>query len=157
MDDVAVALAIHVLAVVVWIGGVALVTTAVLPALRHGVADGDRLALFEAIERRFVWQARIAVILVAISGLYLIEKLHLWQRFRMPGFWWMHAMVCLWALFALILFVGEPLVLHRWIQRKSAEDSDQAFLFLNRLHWVLLVLSLIVVCAAVAGSNGFDF
>jgi hypothetical protein len=39
----------------VWIGGVALVATAVFPAIRHGVATRDRLALFEAIERRFVW------------------------------------------------------------------------------------------------------
>ena len=35
MDDVAIARALHVLAVVLWIGGVGLVTTALLPALRR--------------------------------------------------------------------------------------------------------------------------
>jgi uncharacterized membrane protein len=36
MDDVVIARAFHVLAVVIWIGGVAIVTMAVLPAARRG-------------------------------------------------------------------------------------------------------------------------
>jgi hypothetical protein len=36
MDDIAIARAIHVFAVVVWIGGVAMVTTVVLPIVRRG-------------------------------------------------------------------------------------------------------------------------
>ena len=49
MDDVAVARALHVLAVVIWIGGVAMVTTVVLPAVRGGELGADRLAAFQAI------------------------------------------------------------------------------------------------------------
>jgi putative copper export protein len=36
MDDVIIARALHVLGVVIWIGGVAMVTMVVLPALRRG-------------------------------------------------------------------------------------------------------------------------
>lgn len=36
MDDVVIARALHVLAVVIWIGGVAIATTIVLPAVRRG-------------------------------------------------------------------------------------------------------------------------
>jgi uncharacterized membrane protein len=50
MDDVATARALHVLAVVIWIvGGVAMVTTVVLPAVRHGDIGPNWLQAFEAI------------------------------------------------------------------------------------------------------------
>src|SRR5271154_1042394 len=105
MDDVAAARALHVLAVVIWIGGGAMGTTVVLPAVRRGDIG---LQAFEAIERRFGWHARIASVIVALTGFYMTDRLDLWDRFRSGEFWWMHAMVCLWLLFPLVLFVAEP-------------------------------------------------
>jgi len=60
MDDVVLARALHVLAVVIWVGGVAMATMVVLPAVRRGDVGANRLEVFEAIERRFAWYARIA-------------------------------------------------------------------------------------------------
>lgn len=153
MDEIALAIALHVLAVIVWIGGVAMVTTVVLPLIRQR-APSERLALFHAVERRFAWQARIATLLVAASGFYVVARLDLWSRFRSLDFWWMHAMVGLWLLFTLILFVGEPLILHRWINRVTPANSDITFARLHWLHWVLLILGIITAFAAVAGSHG---
>jgi hypothetical protein len=48
MDDVIIA-SLHVLAVVIWIGGVMMVTTVVLPAVRRGDLGTDRLIVFHAI------------------------------------------------------------------------------------------------------------
>ena len=31
-----------------------------------------------------------------------------WDRFRHAGYWWMHAMVLVWVVFTLMLFVLEP-------------------------------------------------
>lgn len=61
MDGIVLARAFHVLAVVIWIGGVAMATTVALPAVRRGDLGTDRLRAFQAIERRFIWQARMAV------------------------------------------------------------------------------------------------
>jgi uncharacterized membrane protein len=63
MDDVVIARALHVLAVVIWIGGVSMVTTVALPAIRRGALGGDWLQALSAIEHRFAWQARIAVVI----------------------------------------------------------------------------------------------
>lgn len=41
MDDVVTARALHVLGVVIWIGGVSMVTTVALPAIRRGDLGGD--------------------------------------------------------------------------------------------------------------------
>ena len=53
MDDVTLARAIHVLAVVLWIGGVALVTTVLLPAVRRLKSPEERIASFKSVEQRF--------------------------------------------------------------------------------------------------------
>ena len=156
MDDVTLARALHVLAVVIWIGGVAMVTTIVLPAVRRGDLGADRLAAFQAIERRFVWQARAAIIVVGASGFYMVARADLWDRFRSAEFWWMHAMVCLWALFAVGLFVIEPFILDRRLRQWAATRPERTFAWLQTAHWVLLTLSLVTVCGAVAGSQGWS-
>jgi uncharacterized membrane protein len=154
MDDVAFARALHVLAVVIWIGGVAMVTMVVLPAIRHGDVGPNRLPVFEAIERRFVWPARIATVVVGLTGFYMTQRLELWERFRSSEFWWMHAMVCVWLLFTVVLFVAEPLILHRWFHARASATPDTTFAFLHWAHWLMLVLSLITILGAVAGSQG---
>jgi uncharacterized membrane protein len=52
MDDGVATRAIHVLAIVFWIGGVAMLTTH-LPSLRRFTWAEDRVAFFELVERRF--------------------------------------------------------------------------------------------------------
>ena len=103
-----------------------------------------------------VWQARGAVLLVGVTGLYMVAKLDLWGRFRSLDFWWMHAMVCVWTLFALLLFIGEPLVLHRRFPGWAARKPELAFRWLHRAHLVLLTLALVTVFGAVAGSHGWS-
>lgn len=154
MTDLVLARALHVLGVIIWIGGVSMVTTVVFPAIRRGDLGTDRLRAFQAVEHRFVWQARAAVLLVGASGLYLTAKLDLWARFREPIHWWMHAMVLVWMIFFLVLFVGEPLILRRIIPRWSAEDPQRAFAWLHWAHIVLLTLSLITALGAMAGAHG---
>lgn len=156
MIDVIVARALHVCAIVVWIGGVSMATTVALPAVRRGDLGADRLVAFKAIEQRFAWQARSAIILVALTGLYMTWRLDLWDRFRVASFWWMHAMVCVWLLFAFVLFVAEPLILHRRFPGWAIAQPEKAFAWLHRAHWVLLTLSLITIFGAVAGSNGWS-
>lgn len=156
MDIIVLARALHVLAVIVWIGGVAMATTVVLPAVRAGGLGPDRRAAFNAVEHRFVWQARTGVLLVGLTGFYMVAALGLWDRFESVSFWWMHAMVCVWLLFAFILFIAEPFVLHRHFERWSRNSPETAFAWLHRIHWVLLFLSLVTVFGAVAGSHGWQ-
>lgn len=155
MDDVVAARALHVLAVVIWIGGVSMATTVALPAVRRGDLGQDRLQAFQAIERRFAWQARTAVVLVGLTGFYMTWRLSLWDRFRSADFWWMHAMVCVWLIFAFVLFIGEPFILHRRFNKWASAEPQIAFAWLQRAHWVLLVLSIVTILGAVAGSQGW--
>lgn len=155
MNALFLARALHVLGVVIWIGGVYMATTIILPMVRKGELGPDKLAAFHAVENRFKWHARTAVIVVGASGLYMLQQLHLWSRFTQAGYWWMHAMVLVWTLFALLLFVLEPLVLHRHFKRWAERDPKRAFARLYWGHVVLLALSVITVLAATAGAHGW--
>ena len=63
MDTSEIARTIHVLAVVLWIGGVAMVTTVLLPAVRRQTESGRQLEFFERLESRFAAQARWTTVL----------------------------------------------------------------------------------------------
>jgi uncharacterized membrane protein len=155
VNEFAIARALHVLAVVLWIGGVAFVTTVLLPAVRRSYPAEDRLAFFGRIERRFAWQARFTTLLAGATGFWMTQRFVLWPRFAEPGFWWMHAMVAVWVIFTFMLFVFEPLVLQRWLDRRAARDAEGTFALVERLHRVLLALSAIAVLGAVAGAHGW--
>ena len=63
MNEFAFTWVIHVLAVVLWIGGVALGTTVVWPAIRALASDEEKLPLFERIESRVSLQAKVTTLL----------------------------------------------------------------------------------------------
>ena len=154
MDDVVVARALHVVGVVLWIGGVGFVTTVLLPTIRRAKSQKERVSLFERIEGRFAWQARATTLLVGASGFYITSVWDLWSRFQSISYWWMHAMVLVWLVFTVMLFIVEPLFLHRWFLRSAKERPESTFRLIERLHWVLLAISLVTVLGAVIGSHG---
>jgi hypothetical protein len=57
------------------------VTTVLLPAMRRKPQQ-EWTREFDAVERRFAPQARIAALLVLLSGLYMLDEYDLWDRFR---------------------------------------------------------------------------
>jgi hypothetical protein len=63
-------------------------------------------------------------------------------------------MVAIWLVFTIVLFVLEPLFLHRWFSARARHDPAGTLRLVGRLHWVLLIASLLTVAGAVAGSHG---
>jgi uncharacterized membrane protein len=148
-----VALAIDILAAVVWIGSVWLVTMVLLPGMR-GKAPTVWVREFDAIEHRLAPQARIAVLLVLLSGLYMLYRYDLWTRFAEARYWWMDLMVVVWLLFVVMLFVIEPFVFRKVVHARALRAPEATLSLMLWLHRVLLILALIAVFAAVGGSQG---
>jgi len=156
-DYFVLARALHVVCVVLWIGGVAFVTTVLLSSLRQIPNTETRLKLFEQLEGKFAFQARIITLITGLSGFYLLEAMHSWERYQHLQFWWLHLMTFIWFIFTVVLFVLEPLFLHRWFHKRATRDSDKAFALVHRMHRVLLTLSLLAIAGAVAGTHGLQF
>ncbi|HYJ18252.1 MAG TPA: hypothetical protein VEW72_03680 [Burkholderiales bacterium] len=156
MGEFIIARVLHVLGVVLWIGGVAFVTLVLLPAVKRVREPAERARFFESVESGFARQARLTTLLTGLSGFYLVHRLEAWGRFADMHFWWMHAMVLVWALFTLTLFVLEPLWLQRWFQARAQSDPEGTYSIIVRLHWILLLASLVTIAGAVAGSHGWS-
>jgi uncharacterized membrane protein len=140
--------------VVAWIGGVAFVTTVLIPAIRRLPGAAERIRLFEQLESRFAAQARIATLLTGGSGFYMLYDMEAWNRYLDPAFWWVHLMTFVWLAFTIVLFILEPAFLHRKFVALATRDSDRAFRLLHRMHWLLLTLSVAAIIGAVAGTRG---
>lgn len=155
MDDITAARAVHVLSVLHWIGGVAFVTLVLLPSLRRNMPATEQLRIFELFEGRFAKQARISTLLAGGSGFYMVHQMNAWDRLTDFNYWWMHAMIALWVLFTVLLFLAEPLFLHRWFRESSERDPEGTSRLLRRMHVILISASFAVTASAVLGSHGY--
>ncbi len=153
IDDIELARALHVLFVAHWIGGVAFVTLVALPLARSNGEAGAGWALFEAIENRFAAQVRWSIPLAGLTGLWMTLRLELWGLFPNPSFWWLDAMVFLWTLFMLLVFVIEPFA-HGRLSSLAARDPAAALRRVFRAHIVLLAAAAVTILGAVAGAHG---
>lgn len=153
LDDIELARALHVLFVTHWIGGVAFITLVALPLARARKDPPEGWALFEAIEKRFSAQVRWSIPLAGATGLWMAWRLDLWAQFADPTFWWLDAMVLVWALFMLIVFVVEPIA-HPRLAAEAARDPAGVLRRIARAHIVLLAAAAVTILGAVAGARG---
>ena len=126
MDDLTIARVIHVVAVLMWISGVAFATTVAMPAIGRQYDGRARLSAFHNLESGFSWQAKIWVLLAGASGF--------------------------WTIFAVMLFVLEPLFLHKRMARSPSPEKD--FRRMEIVHRVLLAGSIVATIGAVGGVHG---
>ncbi len=152
-DNFVLARALHVIAIIIWIGGVAFVTTVLIPALRKTQSPEDRLQLFEALENKFSFQAKLTTLLAGITGYYMLHVMNAWSSLQ----WWIYPMIFVWAIFTAVLFIFEPLFLHKWFLKQAKINNEKTFLILQMMHIILLTISLLTAFAGVAGVHGFVF
>ncbi|WP_370424757.1 hypothetical protein [Tenacibaculum dicentrarchi] len=157
MEYFTLARVIHVICVILWIGGVSMVATVIIPAVKGMKSKEDQIKTFEQIEGRFAIQAKITTVLTGLSGFYMLYVLDGWDRYFDYQYWWIHAMTLVWILFTLVLYVLEPFILHKLFKKYAEEKPSKTFSFIHKVHWFLLILSLITTAGAVAGSHGWFF
>lgn len=149
LNSYAILRAVHVVSVLLWIGGVAFVTLVLLPALRRHQQD---YATFELLEHSFGSQAKLMTQLAMLSGVAMLWLTDSWSR--LLDSWWLWAMIITWAVFTLMLFVLEPFVIHRWLHRRAEQDPQGTLRLLQNLHYALLALGLIATFGGVLGAHG---
>ena len=155
MNEFVLARVIHVLCVILWIGGLAMVTTILLPVTMSVPSEEKRTEFFKRFKKRFAAQARYTTLFTGLSGFYMVHILDAWSRFTEFRYWWMHSMVIIWLLFMFMLYIMEPRILHSKIKKQTQQNSNTVFLAMQKTHWILLLLSLITVIGATAGSHGW--
>ncbi|BCB95599.1 hypothetical protein JZK55_05210 [Dissulfurispira thermophila] len=146
-------IAIHVLCVVIWIGGVAFVTMIVFPMIMRIEGSIEKVLFFQGVEHRFAKIAKLCVIIVGITGVLLLQMMNEWNLlFKRAGIG-PTFMLIVWVFYVLILlFEGK---LFKVIFRGDAQqDTAKVFFRLTVFHWIVLGLSLLAVVIGVLAGHG---
>jgi uncharacterized membrane protein len=156
-------LTIHIISIVIWIGGVAFVTMITFPMIQRAGNSLEQVMMFQGVEHRFSKIAKIMVILVGLSGLYLIYEKYGFN-FKELGFGvWI--MIIVWVFYASLLFGLEKIIFKKMFSTPSRNQvvptgeqpdlpTEQAgtkkiFNKLQRFHWVVLALSFLAIAAGI--------
>ncbi len=150
---------IHLITVILWIGGLSFITTMIFPIIIRTQDPLAKVLLFRKIEHRFARTARVYNLITGASGIIMVllmgwQSLYL-KRAGLP----LLIMSLIWVLWFVMLFGLEPLLIRKMLERmmKNSEkmDIDAVFSRMNRMHWFLMILSFVAVTGGAVFAHGF--
>ena len=143
---------VHVLSVVIWIGGVAFVTAIILPVLGRMEDSMAKVSFFMGFEKRFQLLAKVCVIVAGATGILLFQQRGAFASLTGEETFLIGYKFLVWLIFAVLLFGGEKRLIGTLVSRKTS--PEKAFKRLSIFHWVALILSLIAVMAGIRLVRG---
>jgi len=150
---------IHLLTVIIWIGGLGFITIIVLPMLIKWDDPLQKALTFQSIEHRFAPIARVYNVITGVTG-FVMVYLTGWHRLYLttkgiP----LLIMTLIWFLWFVMLFGLEPLVVKKMLDRMANSgvkmEIETIFARMNRMHWVLMMLSLAASIAGIIFAHGY--
>ncbi len=143
---------LHVIGVVIWIGGVAFVTVVLFPMI-HALDDPmEKALLFQRVEHRFAKIARLMIVIVGVTGLYNLYGKGLYLLLPTREGWWLDLMIGVFTAYALLIFGLEKALFKKIFKDIKNLNADQIFFRMTLFHWVVLALSLLAVAGGVIGT-----
>ncbi|MBI1910451.1 MAG: hypothetical protein HYS21_00450 [Deltaproteobacteria bacterium] len=149
---------IHLLTVILWIGGLAFVTGIVLPMAIKTPDPLQKVLTFQRVEHRFAPIAKWYNIITGISGFFMVYLMG-WHKlyFTKAGIA-LTFMTGIW-LFWFIMLVGlEPIVIRKMLEKMAREgdkmDIDGIFRKVKKLHWFMVAISLAAAAAGALVAHG---
>jgi len=149
-----IALIIHVLSIVIWIGGVAFVTMIVFPMIQRTQNSLEQVMMFQGVEHRFSKVARWMIFLSGLTGAFMLYEKG-FSFLKTPSSIHVWVMMIVWALYASLIFFLEKMIFKRLFTSPSGEqlETRQIFFRLQVFHWIVLILSLFAIVAGVWGGH----
>jgi len=141
-----ISLAIHILSIVVWIGGVAFVTLVTFPMIMRVEKSLEQVLMFQGVEHRFSKIAKVMIILAGLSGLILIK-----EKGLSLSVW---IMIFVWAFYASLIFGLERVIFKKLFGKPSDQlDTKKVFNTLQIFHWFVLTMSFLAIIAGVYAGH----
>jgi uncharacterized membrane protein len=125
----------------------------VFPMITRMESSLEKIVLFQGIEHRFAKIAKLSVIIVGLTGAWLLYITDEWKiLFKTTGIG-PTLMLIVWVFYSLILLFESKLF--KFIFRGNAQqDTSKVFFRLTVFHWVILGLSLSAVVIGVWTGHG---
>jgi len=150
---------IHLLTVILWIGGLAFVTVIMLPITLSTKDSLQKVLSFQRVEHRFAKQARIYNVITGASGFAMLYITG-WHNLLFTGQGIpLTVMTMIWVFWFVMLWGLEPLIIRKMLEKmlKGEEkmDIDGVFRKMFVLHWVLMAVSLVAAAAGALTAHGY--
>ncbi len=136
--------AMHVVTVLLWIGGVSFVTIIIFPMLVRMGDSLEKVLMFQSVENVFVRLARYYVVVVGITGFLLLYLTDQFSKLFTMETLGITFMLIVWGLYSFILLFERKIFAKLFADSKKY-DPDKIMVRLSRGHWVILALSLAAV------------
>ncbi len=146
-------IAIHVLGVIIWIGGVSFVTIIVFPMITRMEGSMEKVMFFQGVEHRFAKIAKACVVLVGITGGWLLFLTGEWRILFTGVGIGPTLMLIVWTFYTFVLLL-EGKLFKIIFKGKAQQDSAKIFKRLTVFHWVVLGVSLVAVFIGVWAGHG---
>jgi uncharacterized membrane protein len=142
---------LHVLGVVVWVGGMFFAYMALRPAATELLETPERLMLWNGTLRRFFSWVWVSVVLILASGIAMILRL---GGFAAVG-WYVHAMLTLGVAMMLIfghVFFAAYGRLKRYVAAREWQVAGKSLIQIRMLVGLNLILGLLTIAIVTLGT-----
>jgi uncharacterized membrane protein len=143
-------LIIHVICVIIWIGGVAFVTMVIFPMVYRTEGSLEKALLFQGVEHRFAGMVKWLIALVGATGVWMLSAKYGFTILLQPRGFGILIMLFAWTLYTAVLLF-ERTIFGKLFADPEKIDMHKALRMINAMHWLLLVISF----SAVAGGVWF--
>ncbi len=147
--------AIHVITIILWIGGVAFVTVNIFPILMRMEDSLEKVRYFQAVENRFARQARLYALIAGITGAVILFLENGWHGIFSKRGLGILIMLLAWLVYVIILTFERNIF--KVLFRDTAQDVSKIFFKLNIFHWFILAVSFLAVFSGVYLGHGGSF
>lgn len=148
--------AVHVLSIVLWIGGVAFVTIIIFPLIQKMDSSFEQVMMFQRVEHRFARHVRYYLAVSGVTGLWMLYLAGSWNAiFSLRGLG-ITLMLFAWTFYLLVL-IFEKRIFKKIFGKPAEFDSKKVFRALGLFHWVILALSFAAIFAGVWQGHGGKF
>ncbi|TAN59569.1 hypothetical protein EPN18_10275 [bacterium] len=152
---------IHLLTVILWIGGLAFVTIIILPMAIKTPDALQKVLMFQRVEHRFAKLARAFNLITGISGIIMLYVTGWYSALFTSGGIPLTVMTMIWVFWFIMLFGLEPLVIKKMLEGMAKGgakmDIDAIFIKLNRMHYLMVFISLLASVMGVLVAHGPAF
>ncbi len=143
---------LHILSVVIWIGGVAFVTSIVFPVLTRMEDSMAKVSFFIGFEKRFQFLAKILVVIVGLTGIILFLQRGGFSSLDLEETMLIGYKFIIWLFYFILLFGAEKRLMATLVTPKT--PVEKAFERLSIFHWIVLILSLLAIISGIRLVRG---
>lgn len=149
---------VHLLAVILWIGGLAFVTAIVLPMAIKTPDALQKVLTFQRVEHRFAPLAKWFNIITGISGFVMVWLMGWHELYFTKAGLALTFMTAVWVFWFVMLVGLEPIIIRKMLEKMAREsekmDIDGIFRKVKTLHWFMVAISLAAVAAGAFFAHG---